>query len=217
MPEEPTSSDTRSDLPAKKAGRKRVVIAACVICLAAIVGLASGFAGSLLGTAWISQDDGALAVSRDNDVADDGAQAEPGTEGGEEAAAEAQGGEGEAEHTHDWSAVYALRDVPAVTHVEHHDAVYGTETSYETVCNECDAIVTGATREHTEETGHTGFTTNVPIENEVVEQEAYDETVVDAPATVQLVHTSDQCSSCGEVRDVEDEVVQTMDGLASQE
>lgn len=114
----------------------------------------------------------------------------------------------EADHEHDWSVVYELNEVPAETHVVHHGKEYGTETVYETVCNSCEAVITGKTAEHARETGHVDYSTDVPVVNEIVAREAYDETVVDKPAHVQLVHTSDRCASCGEIRDVEDEVVE---------
>ena len=208
MADEPKPSEGRCDPPSKKAMRRYIALAVAAFAIVAIVG---GFAGTMIGNTWLSQSTEASAGASRGDQGGEADDAEASSEG--EADAEALAGE----HVHDWTAVYELVDVPAVTHVEHHDAVYGTETTYETVCNDCDAIVTGVTREHTAETGHTNFTTNVPIENETVEQEAYDETVVDTPATVQLVHTSDQCSTCGETRDVEDEVVQTMDGTTSQQ
>lgn len=210
MPDEPASADMRSEASAKKKRRRNAV---CALSLVTALALVGGLAGGLLASAWAARGDGARVSTRGGDVTGGHAT----LDGPDVSETDATTSEGDAGHVHDWSAVYALRDVPAVTHVEHHDAVYGTETSYETVCNVCDAVVTGATREHTEETGHAAFTTDVPVENEIVEQEAYDETVVDSPATVQLVHTSDRCFSCGEVRDVEDEVVQTVDGSASQE
>ena len=111
-------------------------------------------------------------------------------------------------HVHDWTAVYELVEVPAVTHVVHHDAVYDTETVEETVCNTCGEVVTGATREHAEQTGHDGFTTGVPVEHEVLVSEAWDETVVDEPASSEMVHVADECAGCGEVRDVPDEAVE---------
>ena len=226
MSDEPNASDGQREPPFRKTACKYIVLSACAIAVVALVG---GFAGTVIGNAWIAngnapgiaftegQDETSVDASDGQSAEEDGPD-ESATPAYEEAEAAVDGQDAAAseEHVHDWTAVYALRDVPAVTHVEHHDAVYGTETSYETVCNECGAVVTGATREHTVSTGHTGFTPNVPIVNEVVEQAAYDETVVDTPATVQLVHTSDRCSSCGEEQDIEDEVVQTMDGSASQ-
>ena len=76
------------------------------------------------------------------------------------------------------------------------------------VCNTCGEVVTGATREHAEMTGHDGFTTGVPIEHEVLVSEAWDETVVDEPASSEMVHVADECAGCGEVRDVPDEAVE---------
>lgn len=227
MSDEPNASDGQREPLFRKVACKYIVLCVCAFAIVALVG---GFAGTVIGNALIARGDVpgiAFTEGQDEADADSAGEQSADADGSDESAtpadeepaaseADDQAAAAPEEHVHDWTAVYALRDVPAVTHVEHHDAVYGTETVYETVCNECEAIVTGATREHTASTGHTGFTTNVPIVNEVVEQEAYDETVVDTPATVQLVHTSDRCSSCGEERDIEDEVVQTMDGSTSQ-
>ena len=47
--------------------------------------------------------------------------------------------------------------------------------------------------------------------------EAYNETVVDAPATVRLVHAADRCSSCGEEIDIEDEPIRAVEGAVSED
>lgn len=172
----------------------RVLMVALGLCLAAGAGVA---AGSLIYGG--AGDAGSPLPATAGSAADAGSREERVT----------SEDEADAGCEHDWTAVYDLRDVPAKTHVEHHATVYGTETSYETVCNACGAVITGETDRHRSETGHEGYTTGVPIENEVVERDAYDETVVDEPAAVELVHTSDECAVCGEVRDVPDEVVET--------
>ena len=182
--------------PKRKVAPKRAILVA--VAVSAVLVAAAGCAGALAAR-WM---DSPAAASHGDFAGEAESQA-----GGDETA-----GATEEAHEHSWAAVYQLRDVPAVTHVEHHDAAYGTETVYETVCNECGDIITGATRGHSKATGHSSFTTDVPIVNEVVTQEAYDETVVDTPATVELVHTADRCSSCGEENDIEDVVVQSMDG-----
>lgn len=215
MADEQKASENRCEPSAKtrKTALRYVVLAVIVL---GFVALAGGFAGTVLGSTWLAQS-ADTAFEKPSEEPDETGRGDDGDDSETPPEQSQASAEATEEHVHDWTAVYELVDVPAVTHVEHHDAVYGTETAYETVCNSCDAIVTGATREHTAETGHTGFTTNVPITNEVVEQDAYDETVVDAPATVQLVHTSDQCSTCGEVHDVDDEVVQTVNGSSLQQ
>lgn len=209
MADEPKSPESRCDPSTRKAMCRYIVLAVIALAIVALVG---GFAGTVLGNAWLDQSAEPSVEAEQSERGDASGNEASASEGDQSAVADVS-----ENHVHDWTAVYELVDVPAATHVEHHDAVYGTETVYETACNECNAIVTGTTREHTAETGHTAFTTNVPIVNEVVEQEPYDETVVDTPATVQLVHTSDRCSTCGEVRDVEDEVVQTMNSTSSRQ
>lgn len=182
--------------PKRKVAPKRAILVAVAVSVVLVA--AAGCAGALAAR-WMDSP----AVAQHGDYAGD--------EAFQVGVDEAVGATEEA-HEHSWAAVYQLRDVPAVTHVEHHDAVYGAETVYETVCNECGDIITAATREHSKATGHSSFTTEVPIVNEVVTQEAYDEIVVDTPATVELVHTADRCSDCGEENDIEDVVVQSMDG-----
>ena len=191
----------------KKPRRRYLVYAACAVCIVALAA-AGGYAGSLVAAEWGSPFPPAGSSSGESQAAErvDGL-----TE--EEVSSSAAASDGE-DHSHEWSAVYQLRDVAEKTHVVHHDAEYGTETAYETVCNVCDEIVTGATDEHSEKTGHSSFTTDVPVVNEVVLRDAYDETVVDEPASVELVHTADRCTVCGEERDVDDVVVQTIDGTS---
>ena len=204
--------DEKSKVPCEAEGgaqpRKgfylKIAALAVAVCL---LGAAGGVAGSYIfaGSGPAVPDSSALgSAARAQAASDESDGDEPSADADEQA------------HDHSWSAVYQLREVPAVTHVEHHDAQYGSNTAYETVCNECSAIVTGATREHTQQTGHSSFTSDVPIVNDAVVAEAYDETVVDVPATVELVHTADRCTTCGEERDVEDVVVQTMDGTTNE-
>ena len=106
-------------------------------------------------------------------------------------------------HSHSWEPVYELQRVAAKTHTVHHDAEYGTEVKDETMCNACQAVVTGKTAEHTAQTGHTGFTTNVPVTYDVVTRAAYDETVTDQAAKDELVLTGYKCSSCGAEKDAD--------------
>lgn len=197
--ERASAADTR-----KTPRRRYLVYAACIVALAAAGGYAGSLAAAELGSpflpAGLASEESQAANQRDGQAEENGSSS-----------AAASDGEG---HAHEWSAVYQLRDVAEKTHIVHHDAEYGTETAYETVCNVCDEVVTGATDEHSEKTGHSSFTTDVPIVNEVVLRDAYDETVVDEPASVELVHTADRCTVCGEERDVDDVVVQTIDGTS---
>lgn len=93
---------------------------------------------------------------------------------------------------------------------KHHDAVTKevtvpgstyTDTEYHTLCNVCNEQIDGKTAEHKAATGHTGYTTNVPVKvtkknpdtTQTVEVEAaYDE----------KVWTKEKCSKCGAEREV---------------
>ena len=87
-----------------------------------------------------------------------------------------------AEASHAWRPVYEEAAAEARTRVEHVEATYREVTELETLCNECKQDVTGHAAEHSEQTGHVGFTTNVPVQKTVVDVPAHDETVTEAPA-----------------------------------
>lgn len=122
---------------------------------------------------------------------------------------EAQNGESEeldgVDHTHDWQTNWEIQVTPAETHVEHHDAVIGSETTYHTVCNICNEICDDAqaVANHKATTGHdSGYTSNVPITNDVITTPAWDETVVDTPESQELVPNGEICTICKETRNV---------------
>ena len=105
------------------------------------------------------------------------------------------------EHTeHVWIPVYETVKHAAVTHTVEHPIEYGTETTYHTVCNTCSEIVDGATSEHQAKTGHSAWSTNVPITNEIITSNAWSEAVTDTPEYEELVQTGEKCSLCGETR-----------------
>ena len=72
----------------------------------------------------------------------------------------------EQSHTHDWSITYKTVHHDAVTHTEHVEPVYQNQTTYHTVCNECKQVIDGKADEHIKQTGHSGYSTNVPITDE---------------------------------------------------
>lgn len=113
-------------------------------------------------------------------------------------------GEDSTEETssHDWSITYVTVHHDAVTHTETVDPVYGEETSYHTVCNECGKTIDGVADQHIRETGHSGYTTNVPIVNEVVVTEGYTKEVTDTPAYDELVADKLVCTLCGKTQDL---------------
>ena len=97
---------------------------------------------------------------------------------------------------HVWQPVYGTVHVEKQTHMEHKDATYKQETVNETVCNDCKAVITGKAQEHIEKTGHSGFTRNVPVIEDVIDVPAHDEEVVDLEAHDEKRLTGYSCE-CG--------------------
>ncbi len=97
---------------------------------------------------------------------------------------------------HVWQPVYGTVHVEKQTHMEHRDATYKQETVNETVCNDCKAVITGKAQEHIEKTGHSGFTRNVPVLEDVIDVPAHDEEVVDWEAHDEKRLTGYSCE-CG--------------------
>lgn len=123
------------------------------------------------------------------------------------AAASQQGGAGDEQaqpaHTHDWTVTYKTVHHDAETHTEHVDAVYRARTTYHTVCNECEQVIDGVADQHIKDTGHSGYSTNVPIEDTVMESAAYDKVVTDKEAWDETVPDKMVCATCGETKDAE--------------
>lgn len=97
---------------------------------------------------------------------------------------------------HVWQPVYGTVHVEKQTHMEHRDATYKQETVNETVCNDCKAVITGKAQEHIEKTGHSGFTRNVPVIEDVIDVPVHDEEVVDWEAHDEKRLTGYSCE-CG--------------------
>lgn len=97
---------------------------------------------------------------------------------------------------HVWKPMYSVLHVDKQTHVEHRDATHKQETVSETVCNDCKAVITGKAQEHIEKTGHSGFTRNVPVIEDVIDVPAHDEEVVDWEAHDEKRLTGYSCE-CG--------------------
>ena len=107
----------------------------------------------------------------------------------------------EQSHTHDWSITYKTVHHDAVTHTEHVEPVYQNQTTYHTVCNECKQVIDGKADEHIKQTGHSGYSTNVPITDEVMVSEGYDKQVTDTPAYDETVIDKLVCTTCGATKD----------------
>lgn len=104
-------------------------------------------------------------------------------------------------HTHDWTVTYKTVHHDAVTHTEHVDPVFQNQTTYHTVCNECKQVIDGKADEHIKASGHSGYSTNVPITDEVMVSEGYDREVTDTPAYDETVIDKMVCTTCGETKD----------------
>ena len=89
----------------------------------------------------------------------------------------------------------------AVTHTEHVAPVYQNLTTYHTVCNECKQVIDGKADDHIKQTGHSGYSTNVPITDEVMVSEGYDKQVTDTPAYDETVIDKLVCTTCGATKD----------------
>lgn len=103
-------------------------------------------------------------------------------------------------HVHNWGPNYVLKHVDAVTHTVDHSAVWESQTSYHTVCNTCMQVIDGQAAQHIAQTGHQGYSTNVPITGDVKVSDAWTETVVDEEAHDELVVDGEICSECGATR-----------------
>lgn len=100
-------------------------------------------------------------------------------------------------HTHDWTMTYKTIHHDAVTHTETVEPVYANKTSYHTVCNDCEQVIDGIADQHIKDTGHSGYSTNVPIVNEVLVSEGYTYEVTDTPAYDETVADEMVCTVCG--------------------
>ena len=105
-----------------------------------------------------------------------------------------------APHEHDWAIVYETVSHDAKTHEEVIQPVYEHVTAHHSVCNECNDIIDGHAQEHIDATGHSGFSTNVPVEETRLVSEGRVETIIDEPAFEELVATGCECTICGERR-----------------
>lgn len=197
---EEAATDSKRNMPGKKA-------------------LIGGIAIGLILAAAIAALCLAIAPGTDPDEAQEAATppaqtetAETGDNEGEEegttpkAQAEMQTADADADACeHVWAEVYGLEHHDTVTHEVYHEPEYASETSYHTVCNECRQTIDGKAAEHIEKTGHSGYSTNVPITSEVLVTQGWTETVTDEEARDELVVTGEKCSLCGQERDAQGE------------
>ena len=108
------------------------------------------------------------------------------------------------DHAHQWVEGVETVHHDAETEQVEVPATYKSVIEDETVCNTCQAMVTGKASEHQAQTGHSSFTTNVPVEKQVVDQEAHTEDRVVKEAWDEEVPSGVwTCSTCGATRDTD--------------
>lgn len=132
----------------KKPHNRKVIAAICGLALVALIG-----GGAYYG----------IGHQTDADSKAESVQANDSKESGSDASAKDGSKSKEKSHTHDWSITYKTVHHDAVTHTEHVAPVYQNLTTYHTVCNECKQVIDGKADDHIKQTGHSGYSTNVPI------------------------------------------------------
>ena len=107
------------------------------------------------------------------------------------------------QHAHTWVPNYATVHHDAVYKDVWHEPVYESVTTYHTVCNDCKKTIDGVASDHIEDTGHSGYSTNVPITNEVLKQAGYNEPVLVSEGYDEAVIEGVTCTGCGETMDAD--------------
>ena len=154
---------------------------------------------------------GAFALSHPGSASDAAATPKAETTLQQDAASSIGNAETDAKeaHTHDWSIAYKTVHHDAVTHTEHVAPVFQNQTSYHTVCNECKQVIDGKADEHIKATSHSGYSTNVPITDEVMVSAGYDKEVTDTPAYDETVIDKLVCTTCGATKDAPQDASET--------
>lgn len=102
-----------------------------------------------------------------------------------------------AAHQHDWTIDYETVHHDAVTHEEVVQPVYESITTYHSVCNDCEEIIDGHAAEHIELTAHSGYSTNVPVEESRKVADGRIDVIEDSPEYDELVAVGRTCTVCG--------------------
>lgn len=103
-----------------------------------------------------------------------------------------------ATHEHDWTIQYDTVVHDEVSHEEVVQPVYERIVTHHSVCNDCNEIVDGHAQEHIDATGHSGYSTNVPVTESRLISEGRIDVIVDEPAYEELVASGRTCTICGE-------------------
>lgn len=101
---------------------------------------------------------------------------------------------------HVWIPVYGIDHKDAVASSHEVDPTYESRTTVHTVCNDCLAIIDGKAQQHLDETGHSGYTPDVPVTDEVMTDEGGIVTVIVENESDELVITGEKCALCEKER-----------------
>lgn len=163
--------------------------AACAGAAIVAVGLAVLCASAMLDPAGDRSPDGEQAPSPDS------SQQQP---------EHSTAGQDAEECEHVWIPVYGIDHKDAVTSSHEVDPTYESRTTAHTVCNDCLAIIDGKAQQHLDETGHSGYTPDVPVTDEVMTDEGGIVTVIVEDESDELVITGEKCALCEEERALPD-------------
>lgn len=178
----------------KKPHNRKVIAAICGLALVALIGGGAYYGINHQGSQSDTGSHTETTQAKDSEKSDsEGSGSDASTKDGSKSK--------EKSHTHDWSITYKTVHHDAVTHTEHVAPVYQNQTTYHTVCNECKQVIDGKADEHIKETGHSGYSTNVPITDEVMVSKGYDKQVTDTPAYDETVIDKLVCTTCGATKD----------------
>ena len=184
---------------------------AVALCIGAAIGAASG-----VGVVWLTSEtpapaaeqaaperdapEGAGAADQKDGDAPEGRGAADGGATKPESK-EIDAGDEAQDHQHLWVPRYDTVHHDAVYDQVWHDPVYENRTSYHTVCNDCMEVIDGEAREHIEQTGHGGYSTDVPIEDAVMTEAGHYEPVLVEEARDEIVEVGSVCAVCGAERE----------------
>ncbi len=106
---------------------------------------------------------------------------------------------------HDWKPYKAkTTTTEAVTKKVTTPAKTEVVTEYHTLCNVCKKKIDGKTKEHAAETGHEGYTTNVPVNVTKTVKKASTKTVTVKKATKTKTWSKVKCKKCGKVKKLDE-------------
>lgn len=108
-------------------------------------------------------------------------------------------------HEHAWEPIYETVHHEPVTDVVEHPAEYEHVIAYHTICTTCIEKIDGKVQAHQDETGHVGHSTNVPIEEQRVKVDPWEETIILEDTRDEQVAVGLYCPGCGETKPIQDE------------